>query len=333
MITGYYDRVTNSADRKSINICYFNHVVNLQGGDPNDVSKYTKENYTKELKSILRQNPDTMFFIHLPVFQVYNNPDGSPITLVDWWSHIYTYTHKEINVAGYYVADEPEIYGTEYSDQSPYPYELVLKWKRGWYDTLSKEEKTPLLAVFCDPDLLFKKKGILNTKYKYIGTSFDWWMYSFGIDIFGFDLYPLQTQEHINKRGLGFTVGSDKEWEWIDAQFRKWILIMDEVKLAKRQTMYVGQGCGSQDWAGEPNWGQRDFTEEELRRVFELYKKHHGMPDYHILWSYSRCDITTALRSNFYLENIFTEVELPRKTSTFLHKISGFIKRLFTWKN
>jgi len=336
MITGYYDRVNNSAGRRSVNICYYNHVVNLNGGDPNDVTKYTKENYIARLREMMRENLDTLFFVHLPAFQVYDDPEGNPITLVDWWTDIYMGVHGEINLAGFYIADEPEIYGTEYSDQPPYPYFEALRWKVDWYEAMPEEYKFPLLAVFCDVTLLNRKKSYRLDEEMWVEVSeLKWWMGFFQLDIFGMDFYPLQTQQQVNSRGLGFQIGTSKEWDWIESQFKSWIPVFSYAAIRPKmvRTMYVGQGCGTRDWNGDPNWGQRNCTAQELRQVFELYKKHLGMPDYHVLWSFSRSDHFMWGETEEYLENILLPIELPRKTRTFLQKIGDFFKRLFSWKN
>jgi hypothetical protein len=313
MKTGWYD---NYEPRKSTTkVLYHNSVVNVVDDfqNPNNAELYTKENYIAALHSLREAGLLQDSFVQLPVFQVYNDQNGEEIELVDWWFVLYAEFWPF--VLGFYIADEPEIWGTEYGPYNrKYPYEKVKSWKDLYYDTLDPSFQVPLLAVFCDVMLLEPKT--------------DYW---FDVcTIFGFDFYPLMTKEEIAKKGLSFKPGSKAEMDWIKQKFAAWIPILRQ--FSGREIMYVGQGCGIRAEDGSDNWGQRDFSATELNMVYQAYLEVMGQePDYYVLWSWSRADNLTKIKCDVHLiqaEQI--KVPKPKPKKGFFGKLWNFIKRVIS---
>jgi hypothetical protein len=275
--------------------------------DKDDVGIYVLEHYIFSLQVALEKfnRRGKIVFIHLPFFQVYNAPDGSEIILTDWWETIVKHFNRDSRVAGFYIADEPEVWGSEWSShKTGFPHSQAVSL----YTSLKKHTEKDILAVFCDIDL-YRKAYADKPPF---------------FDIFGFDFYPFSTQSEISRRGLGFLAKSKKEGLWIEEVVKKWASLIFEYKF--KRVYYVGQGCGERSINGDKNWTQRDMTLEDFGLLGGFLRKHLPvMLEGYILWSWDRAD--KVARHNGTVELQYQEKNpiVPKKTSWFIR----LIRRLF----
>lgn len=323
MKIGWYSETNPSIVEKSV--LYFNHVVNhfTPNANPNDVRLYTKENYIECLKN-LTYNPENevndRFFVHLPYFQVFQEPDGKDIVIFDWYKDIVDATFDLPQVHGYYIADEPEVWGTEYTSiKTPFDQKLA---SQAFSYIKSKCDK-PVLLVFCDRDL-FMKTGMNKNINKIC-------------DVLGFDFYPYMTKSQINAKNLGFAQGSAEEKRWIQKEVQDFAKLYENLELKDQNTPYfcfVTQGCGEFNQKGEPNFGQRDVTVEELDFLYatvcdNFLKK----PDYYLFWDKAYADKNVYMIAIEHITNLlfsantYIDWNIKKKPSIF-KRIVKTIKKI-----
>lgn len=234
---GWYDPDTNYLG--SIALTYWNHVVNTypsSGKDENDIARYTKEHYVQACKDYMDAhtsiNPDRKFIIDLPICEVYFNgtrtvedgyEENIPIWKTDEWiEYVVNKLNSDERVLGWYHADEPEVWGYRevvngnVTNSNP-PIDYFFLKKR--YDTIKKDSKKPVLAVFCDVPLFLDRYYYKILKY---GKFFD---------IFGFDYYPFK----LNKSSIDVS------------RIKNFINISSNIN-DKLPVLFVGQGSGSPEF-------------------------------------------------------------------------------------
>lgn len=324
MKIGWYSETQPSILEKSV--LYFNHVVNYftPNADKNDVRIYTKENYIQCLKNLpLSPNNEIneRFFVHLPYFQVFPDQDGNEIVIFDWYKDIVDATFDLPQVYGYYIADEPEVWGSGYTSTNT-AFDQK-KAKQAFSYIKSKCDK-PVMLVFCDQQLFFKTK--LNKNINKI------------CDVLAFDFYPFMTREQIKSKNLAFEPGSVEERRWLEKEVVGFAKLYENLKLKNQNTPYYGfvtQGCGEFDQNGEPNFGQRDFTAEELDFLFAtvcdtFFKK----PDYYLFWDKHYADKNMSSVALDHITNLvfspnwYIDWDIKRKPSIFkriMQKIKKFL--------
>jgi hypothetical protein len=321
MNIGWYSEIYPSHSEKSI--LYFNHVVNAftPNADKNDVRIYTKENYIQCIKNlpVFEKNGVTeRFFVHLPYFQVYTDQSGNDIVIFDWYKDIIDATYDLPQVCGYYIADEPEVWGTEFtSTKTPFDQQMAMDA----YSYCKERTNKPVLLVFCDRSL-FLKSGMNKTINKIC-------------DILAFDFYPFMTQKQIDSKNLGFTAGDENERRWIKDEINKFTKFYSELETKNQHTPYWGfvtQGCGEFDKNRIENFGQRDFTSEDLNFLYTtVLRSFKEKPEYYFFWDKAYADDNAFGNAWGHIINIpnldyLAWYTKPKKPSI-IQKIVGVIKK------
>lgn len=322
MNIGWYSELHPSYSEKSI--LYFNHVVNAftPNADKNNARIYTKENYIqciKNLPTFDKTGVSDRFFVHLPYFQVFQEPDGKDIVIFDWYKDIIDATCDLPQVYGYYIADEPEVWGTEFTSiKTPFDQQKAMEA----YAYCKERTDKPVLLVFCDRSL-FLKAGMNKTINKIC-------------DILAFDFYPFMTQKQINVKNLGFVAGDENERRWIKDEIYKFVCLYAGLEAKSQNTPYWGfvtQGCGRLDKDKNPNFGQRDFTTEELNFLYTtLIESFREKPDYYFFWDKDYADDNAFSNAWSHIINLPTlnylnDISKPKKQSIF-ERIVVTIKKL-----
>lgn len=311
MITGWYD-ISPSSKSGNVAILYWNHAVNnyspLGKVDKDDPSIYTLEHYIFSLQVALEKfyRHGKKLYVHLPFFQVYKTPEGNETILTEWWEPIVRHFATDPRVEGFYMADEPEVWGTEWSShKTPFPHSLAISK----YAMIKSITMKPVLVVFCDTALYEKSYGGRQPFF----------------DIFGFDFYPFMTQTEINRKGLGFTTGSGYEKKWILERVKDWTSLIKRNRFPR--VVYVGQGCGERDINGNLNWGQRDMVIEDFSLVGQMLREHIPVPlEGYLLWSWERADKLARHLGTVEMQYQAKNPIRPVKRNCFI----DFIRRLFT---
>lgn len=312
MNIGWYD--STPSEPYNAAILYWNHVVNnyspLVKVDKDDPDLYTLEHYIFSLQEALAKfgKQGTRLFIQLPFFQVYDDPNGNEIILTDWWIPIVRHFKDDLRVAGFYMADEPEVWGTKWSShRTPFEYEFGYVWYRLIKSIAPAKD---VLCVFCDTELFSQKYGDKPAFF----------------DIFGFDFYPFMAAFSIDSKGLGFMPDTKAERRWIRSRFREWGKIIS--RYGYERVVYVGQGCGNRAMDGSPNWGQRDINRHHHSFVLRCIERciPVGLEGL-LLWSWSRADRVARVEGGTCLA---TFAENPPKPS-FLNRIEFKFRRML-WR-
>lgn len=215
VITGWYNSTYNS----DLSVWNWNKILDkYDPRDSNDVSKYTPDSYVAACKRLVADvKPGGKVYIPLPWDQVYNGDSGIPDNILWWWEHIVFELDKFEQVAGYYMADEPEHWNTQWGDRV-YAYQGPehLYKRYAYMKTLSKK---PVLVVHCDLNLYD-----FNRKY---------------CDVFGVDIYPFKQDGDIP---MGTFRNNVITWKQIASHF------------CPLSTIFVFQGCGDSAGYGQRNF-------------------------------------------------------------------------------
>jgi len=271
MIFGWYDELKPTKGMHSI--AYWNHVVNeiTPDANPNDVSLYTKKNYIKCLVKMLDASSGK-FWIQLPYFQVYHNLNGQEIVIFEEYAYdiIRHFSHHD-KVVGFYIADEPEIWGTEYSDHK-HKFD-VEAGKRVFKHIKNTNHEKLGLMVFCDEFLLSTSNIARNLHLL--------------TDVVGFDYYPFETQKQVDEKGRGYVIKTQFEYTKVRERIGRICRTLYNFGVTSSRFMYVGQGTGDKTWTGATTFGQRDPSLEELNLVIGEFHKNDLLPRYYLFWSKS----------------------------------------------
>lgn len=321
---GWYD--PNPTDKGTVALSYWNHVVNtysVTGDSPNDLDRYTKENYVQACKVYMDEHeyffPDRKFIIDIPLAEVYY--EGSRVAedgykenipiwkTTEWVEYVVNELDKDDRVLGWYHADEPEVWGfREVINGNVVNGNPVIEYTflKDRYEIIKSLSKKPVLAVFCDTKLFLDKYYHKILKY---GKFFD---------IFGFDYYPFTPA---NKK-----IDSTKIKNFINISAN-----IDE----KLPVLFVGQGSGT------IGFNTRTPYLQEHQNLFQEYIKH--CPEErrfgYMLWSANSAyaDSNAIINGNLalhYLNDwiLSTKQPLNFKNNTMLIKFIKWIKSLFSFK-
>ncbi len=269
IIFGWYDELKPTKGMHSI--AYWNHVVNnfTPNADPNDVGLYTKDNYITCLVKMLDESSGR-FWIQLPYFQVYPDQKGNEMVIFEEYAYdIIKKLSFHPNVVGFYLADEPEIWGSEYSSHK---VRFDIEAGKRVFKHIKKYNAEKLaLMVFCD-ELLLSKSNISRNLHLLT-------------DIVGFDHYPFETQEQVDNKGKGYVIKTEFEYIKIRERIQRICRSIENIGWSADRFMYVGQGAGSLTWTGTPTFGQRDPSEKELDMVIKEFCRNGLCPRYYLFWS------------------------------------------------
>jgi len=297
--TGWYSPDL-SASSGGIFIEYWNGVVNKYSPrgviDVNDATLYTSAHYISSLNVYLDRLAESgqRAFIELPIGQVWNMTDWEPAR---WTSQIVAAVHKHKACEGFYIGDEPEVWG--YSSANTFPV-LTADFMKERYKAVKAITSKPVLVVFVDPPLMRNRYGsMLNPTDRFF-------------DLFGFDNYPFEKDRELN-------------WSRVNSKLQDMKSLWDAC--GKPPLMYVGQGCGSVSIEGQPNFGQRNPNSEELDQMLGRVKGIFGDLDYYLLWSWQYADQYMRALGNVHLETVSDVVTVAPEPSWF----RKLLKRVFGW--
>lgn len=310
-IIGWYDELAPTQGMESI--VYWNHAVNrlIPGADQNDVNLYTVESYIKAL-SMLPKNGGR-FWVQLPYFQVYTDELGKEIVIFEQYAYkiIDAFAHDD-RVVGFYLADEPEIWGTEWSSHKDrFDKEAA---KRVYRHIKSQNHEKLALMVFCD---------VWQMNWKFKPTDL-----VLMTDILGFDYYPYETQAQVDNKGRDYVIRTRSEWNYIKRRIRDISTLLKKYGFSSRSMMYVGQGTGEFDWDGNPTFGQRDPYRHELASVIQEFYNNNVEFGRYFFWSKSYSNENVWREVWAHIRDFeFQPPKDPRKPSIF-RRIINFLKNL-----
>jgi hypothetical protein len=234
---GWYNGTPTS--NGNVVLTYWNKIVNdypSVGESHNDPKRYSKEHYVKAVKRFiddhLKENPNRKFIIDIPVAEVWWKgtriaEDGFEEVIPDWktiqWiQYVISKLDSNPHIIGWYHTDEPEVWGyrevvngNPISNAPIIPYYLL----KQRYDSIKLISEKPVIAVFCDVPLFYKR---YYTDIKTYGAFFD---------VFGFDHYPFLV------RGKDHSLDKIKDFINTATEINPLIPIM-----------FVGQGSGSDEF-------------------------------------------------------------------------------------
>lgn len=307
MKTGYYS--PDLRQTKGVHVAYWNDIAVRYGNkNPNDVANFTLEAFLSACSDYLYHCAfhGSKSFIQLPINQVWSVTDWEPAT---WLADIVSTFKDHPALAGWYLADEPEVWG--YSEPGPdgVPINANPKLTHSFlYDRYRKCKQlapdVPVLVVFCDLALYDKAYSGKPPFY----------------DIFGFDYYPFTDHK-------GHALRWDRFTEW-----RK--------RSRNHPVMYVAQGCGrSAGWTDEngefKRFGQLDMTagqfdEQYIRAVDEFGNQ----LKYYLLWDWHYADENMRVLGKEHLIRIeydtitFRPSRASGRRVSILRSICNYIRRL-----
>ena len=234
---GWYNGTPTS--NGNVVLTYWNKIVNdypSVGENGNDPKRYSKEHYVKAVKRFiddhLKENPNRKFIIDIPVAEVWWKgtqiaEDGFEEVIPEWktikWiQYVISKLDSNPHIIGWYHADEPEVWGyREVVNGNPISNAPIIphKYLKERYDSIKLISEKPVISVFCDVPLFYKR---YYTDIKTYGAFFD---------IFGFDHYPFLI------RGNDGSLDKIKQFINIATEINPLIPIM-----------FVGQGSGSDEF-------------------------------------------------------------------------------------
>lgn len=260
----------------------------------NDASLYTADHYIASLKVYLDRLAESgrRTFVELPIGQVWDMTDWEPS---GWTRQIVTAVHEHPGCAGFYIGDEPEVWG--YSSANTFPV-LTADFMKIRYDAVKAVTDKPVLVVFVDPPLMRNRYGsMLNPNERFF-------------DIFGFDNYPFEKDRELS-------------WSRVNSKLQDMKSLWDAC--GNPPLMYVGQGCGIVNLEGQPNFGQRNPSSEELDEMLGRVKGIFGDPDYYLLWSWQYADSYMRALGNVHIETV-SDVTVVEPELSWFRKL---LKRVF----
>ena len=307
MNIGYYSpdlKVT-----KGTHVAYWNDIAVRYGSkDPNDASNFTKEAFIKACGDYLYhcQLHGSSSFIQLPINQVWSITDWEPAT---WHSDIVSQFKDHPALAGWYIADEPEVWG--YSEPSPDGVPINVNPPLTHHFLHSRYLKckdlaphVPVLVVFCDLALYDKSYAGKPAFY----------------DIFGFDYYA-------------FTDHAGHALQW--GRFTEW-----RKRAHNHPVMFVAQGCGhSAGWTDETGefrrFGQLDMTVEQFdEQYIRAVDEFGNQLKYYLLWDWHYADENMRDLGKEHLLRvehdtlIYVPKPQPKHRTPILQTICNFIRRI-----
>jgi hypothetical protein len=263
------------------------------------------EGYLAAITEMLNKvNQDII--IELPYWDASGEYDELNSTL-GWWSAIIDYVDSNPNVIGYYLFDEPEIWGEFGNTKPKLPHAQALSA----YHLVKSKTKKDVYCVFAD---------VMMFNQKYGGKTPFW-------DVFMFDFYYFRTREHIDRNCLEvntwcFKAGSKDELAFIESQLRRW---KGEVvdRYGYKRVMFVCQGHGqsvdlptgrridlSSEDANFYLFGMRDMTLVEydwlIGKVNELFPKLEGI----FMWDWIYSNNSLRIKGNTVLLDWFRNIKL-----------------------
>jgi hypothetical protein len=310
-------------------LSYWNKIVNdypSVGEDGNDPRRYSKEHYVEAVKRFmndhLKKNPNRRFIIDLPVAEVWwagtrIAEDGFEEVIPEWktleWiKYVVDELNSNSNIIGWYHTDEPEVWGyREVVNGNPISNAPIIPYYflKQRYDLIKSISSKPVIAVFCDVSLFYKR--YYNDIKKY-GAFFS---------VFGFDHYPYLI------RGNDGSLNKIKQFINIATEIDPLIPVM-----------FVGQGSGSEEFNTRvPNLKEH----QELYTTFTKYCPSSRRFAY-LLWAYDYGtiqatrlgDIVLHCRNNECLLNTWDweNFTLKQEVTYYLKKYLPFIKKLLKLK-
>ena len=311
-IFGWYDELKPSVGMESI--VYWNHAVNelIPGADPNDPNLYTLKRYLTALGNLPKNGGK--FWVQLPYFQVYPDSKGNETVIFEDYAYeIINHCAFDDRFVGFYLADEPEVWGSQWSSHK-LKFDQAAAMRVYKHIKSTNSEKLALM-VFCDTVLMNRlflpKNMVLMT------------------DVLGFDFYPFNTQENVDKRGLGYVIKTQSEYNHIIGQIKDIVKTLKRYNVTINRLMYVGQGTGEKDWKGRPTFGQRDATSAELRLVYNAFLMEGIEFKRYFFWSKTYSNDFVWNQVWQHINNVSTE-QMPPKDP---HKLSLFQRIINFLKN
>jgi len=274
--TGWYSPDLKESSG-SISIEYWNGVVTKYSPrgrvDPNDGTLFTLEHYLASLKVYLDACAANgkRAYVDIPIGQVWDIHDWEPAS---WLPRIVDGVDSHQAVAGYYMADEPEIWG--YKEVNSYPL-LEIGFLQSRYQSIKRLSSKPVVVIFAEIPLIRERYGsVMNPKDRFF-------------DIFGFDFYPFLGQNAVR-------------WDRISSKLEDMGTLWKSS--GSLPVLYVGQGCGDVNMDGNPNFGQRNPSSDELDEMLARVKGVFGEPDVYMLWSWHYADSYMRILGNVHLESV-----------------------------
>lgn len=289
---GWYDP-TFTADTSGntpvgdVMIFYWNGLIdkyNPSGGPFND---YSLQSYLLALNNMLI-TVDKRVIVDLPVWDVSGNY-GEQNLLIDWWEQIINNTKNHQNVIGYYLFDEPEVWG--YFNSIP---ELTHSSALSFYQLAKQYTTKDIYSVFNDITLF-------NQKY---GGQTPFW------DVFMFDAYDFLEQSVLDTRCSAnpvwcYTAGSQDERNYVEQRLLNWKTQVITPYNYNR-VVFVMQGHGNvrQDpvtgaTTTDPAYvfGMRTMTADEYNFIVNILKTQFNLEGV-LAWSWFFANDTSRQRAN-----------------------------------
>jgi hypothetical protein len=266
-------------------VFYWNGLIdryNPSGGAFND---YSKASYLTALNNYLAI-ANKKIIVDLPYWDV----SGTyTVNLTDWWADIINATKNNPKVIGYYLFDEPEVWG--YFNSIP---ELTHTEAMRCYNIVKGNTTKDTYSVFTDVDLF-------NSKY---GSETPFW------DVFMFDAYDFLTQNVLDTRCNAnpvwcYTAGSQDELDWVEARLLKWKTdVITPMNIERVVFVMQGHGETRQDpvtgvSTTDPSFvfGMRTMTNSEYTFIIDKLKANFNLEGL-LAWSWFFANDASRERAN-----------------------------------
>jgi hypothetical protein len=265
-------------------IHYWNGLIDRYNPSGSQFNEYSKESYITALNNLLA-NSNKRVIVDLPYWDV----SGTYTTnLTSWWADIINATKNNPKVIGYYLFDEPEVWG--YFNNIP---ELTHAQALSAYNLVKANTTKDAYSVFTDITLFNKYSGLAP-----------FW------DVFMFDAYDFITQEKLDANCIVsppwcYTAGSNTERDYVEQRLLNWktqVIIPNNIS----RIVFVMQGHGEvrQDpvtgaSSSEPQYvfGMRTMTELEYNFIINILKTQFNLEGL-LAWSWFYANNLSRQRAN-----------------------------------
>jgi hypothetical protein len=267
-------------------IYYWNGLIdryNPSGGAFND---YSKASYLIALNNLLTTSKKRII-VDLPYWDVSGNYQSENI-LTSWWVDIINATKENPKVIGYYLFDEPEVWG--YFNSIP---ELTHTTALSAYNLVKANTTKDVYSAFVDIALFSKYSGLAP-----------FW------DVFMFDAYDFLTQAKLDENCpvnpvWCYTAGSQTERDYVEQRLLNWkteVIIPNNIS----RVVFIMQGHGEvrQDpvtgvSSSEPQYvfGMRTMTELEYNFIINILKTQFNLEGL-LAWSWFYANNLSRQRAN-----------------------------------
>jgi len=279
-------------------IFYWNGAIDRYNPSGEEFNVYSKESYITALNNILSTTSKNII-VQLPYWDVSGSFENAN-KLTSWWPDVINATKNNNKVIGYYLFDEPEVWGSASAPNIP---QLTHTEALSLYNVVKANTTKDAYAVFTDVQLFNFKPG--GNEIKYGGLTPFW-------DVFMFDAYDFLTQAELDIKCAAFTgspwcytAGSTQERDYVKARLLRWKNeVINEYGYTRVVFVMQGHGDTRQDPVTGTSttdpafvFGMRTMTDNEYDFIIDTLKDEFNLEGL-LVWSWVYANNVSRERAN-----------------------------------